>query len=380
MEKSGVICISKNTLFYIGSTIIILKYAMSSTNYPFDNPTGHMLVGIGLACFVMKIILTKYTLRQGICFLVLLLAAYLVLVQSGDDALVVSLVMGIAMKDTDLRTFFKIWTVLYLFIFLFTVGQSLSDSQIIYNIGRYDQDFGGDGMTEVSRYSFGFSHPNALQGTFFRIICGVLLLTDSKMVLVFAELLNVFLYTYSKSRTGFLCITVLILGFAAIKRYGRGFPEKWLRRIAMTAELIIVFCDLFIVLTYGKYPFLIWIDLLATGRFSLAYRLKRVVPYTLFGCDIFEYDAPFTIDNGIWLVILSYGLVTFAGFFMAYIYALNKLCSGNNYRAIVVIITCTMYSVSEATFGNLFISPALIIIFYMAFNDWIIKPELFMAV
>lgn len=358
--------IKKSTLFYVGYAILVVKYGMASTQHPFSDTVGHILVGISCIFFTLKILWTNNSLKEYICYAFFASICSLIFVFSGDDALLIFLLAGIAMKETDLKELFKIWVWIYGAIISVTVISSVLAPQAAFEIGRYD----GTYFEGIERYSLGFSHPNALQGTFFRLVCGILVLTDSWIFLLIAGALNVLLYMQSKSRTGFISITILIFGFWIMGYYGKRLSDKNMKRITMMIETLIVFMDLFIVYTYGKYALLVKLDSVMTGRFSLAYRLKETVPISLFGRNIFEYNAPFAIDNGIWAVIISYGLVAFIIFFSIYLYAIDRFNDAKYYQVIIIIIVCTLYSMSESTFGNLFINPALIIIFYMMSNNW----------
>lgn len=350
--------------FYWGFGLLIFKYALSSTNYYMSNKCSHVIAGLGLLCLLLKVINTKYTIREVQSFLMLLIIACLIFQRTGNDLLVISALLGISMKNTNFEKIIKIWIFIHAFILVVTFGRSIIGGLTTYYIGRFEQ---GE-FKNIVRYSYGFSHPNSFQGILFKIACGIVLLSNSNLVLICIEAINILIYTQTKSRTGLFGITILVFGCWLFKNGKRTLTKRRNWTIYILLELVIIVLDLLLVSFYGKFPMIAIVDNIITGRFSLTYRVKALVPYSLFGHNIFQYGAPFPIDNGIWNVILGSGIIAFLGFVILYCYTIKIESKEKNYKAVIIVLSYTLYSLCEDTFGNLFLSPALLIAFNCVFN------------
>lgn len=358
--------INKSDWLYLGVTIMAVRYFLSTLQLEFSPILTNSMIVIGIICMIVKISCTKYAKNEWVVFMSSLFVSLLLLYIKGDETFLVITIFIMAMKKSNIRILVKCWTYCNIILFCLAIIYSIIEGQNIYIIGRYE----GIHMIDVKRYSFGFSHPNGVLAAFFRIICGVIYLDENKSTkkIIMLELITLLLYYYTKSRTGVVCITLFLLMCFLIQKGKGTFVELIIAKIFLGVEISVVLFDLIAVYTYGKSKFIIALDYILTGRFSLSYRMFDYIKWSLFGTDVQAELLPYALDNSLWYVILMQGFVLFLLLTILYCWSVWKFEKRGKYLEANIILAFTLYSICENMYSAMFLNLGLILACYYLNN------------
>ena len=96
-------------------------------------------------------------------------------------------------------------------------------------------------------------------------------------------LVGFLLFTFSKSRAGFLVLLIYLVTFLMTKGLQKIIELKKLAFIYEIIYIFIVFFTLYSCYTYGKNKIIVLIDSVLTGRFMLASRIINKVSLSNMG-------------------------------------------------------------------------------------------------
>ena len=359
--------INRSDWLYLDVIIMAIRYFLSMLQLEFSPIVTNSMVVIGIVCMIAKISCTKYGKNEWIVFMISFAFSLLLLYAKEDETFLVITIFIMAMRKSNVRILVKCWTYCNIILFILTIISSIIEGQNIYVIGRYE----GIHMIDVERYAFGFSHPNGVLAAFFRIICGIIYLDENKSTkkIVTFELIAIFLYYYTKSRTGLVCITLFLFVCFWIQKTKGKSSESLIPKALLFLEMGAILFDLIAVYTYGKSKALVALDYVLTGRFSLAYRMFDYVDWSLFGTNIQAEQLPFSLDNSLWYVILMQGIILFLLLTILYCWSVWKFGKEKKYLEANIILAFTLYSICENMYSALFLNLGLILACYYLNNE-----------
>lgn len=198
-------------LFYIFWTLLLIGKGLGMTS---ANPAMVTITWVAIFFIIFKLLLSKWEKQELIATGVLLILGLAIFGKTRDAAVLLTIMAICASKDIDLKQLFKysFWLKLLMFVTRTSLAiANVIDRQILI---RYDS-----GDVHTIRYALGYGQPNATHYTLF-VICVLLFLAYRNLktwIFVLFELYNIFIFSYTNSRTGFLMTSLLILCVWAIK-------------------------------------------------------------------------------------------------------------------------------------------------------------------
>ena len=357
-------------LFSIGVFFMTIKTSLSfSKIIPYNDLLDNMLVSISLLCFIIVILNKKYNLKTLIIYLVIGILTLYSCIITGENLIMITVISILALRnfsfDKFINQIFKIEItiimihLIYSFICLIFL-QSTKISQNIMGITRFD---------------FGFSHPNVFSSYLYGVILMWVWLNYSNIQ--FKQIVGIFSigvisYAFTKTRTSFINLIIMLMLVVFCKKLKKN-QSKVIKKISMMIVPMLSLISLIMIINYDKRIEVIdFIDNLLTQRVKLgAYAYVRS-GITIFGQYIDYYNAVewtekwrltnFTFDNIytyfistlgiIWIVIIS---------FLFY-----KIARKSSNKVHIFIISWSLYGVTEIHgLNGFYCFPIFLVIFYL---------------
>lgn len=220
---------------------------------------------ISLFCgglFCLKIILTRYSFKEIILNVVLIVCSFLSLKVSGDArvlwfALAIIAAKGINLKKIVKYSLITLCICCFIFILLSLFGVT-NISSVYYNKG--------------TRFSFGMGHPNMCSAYYNIIFAHLGYLYFDKIKIkhtVFSSIGAIIIFLFTKSRTGMLVYIIAWLYFILLKK--KIFKKNEEKKLLM---IVLVACMMFFtilpIIYNNEKKYMNTIDNFMTGRFSQA--------------------------------------------------------------------------------------------------------------
>lgn len=273
----------------------------------------YILSAAACLCLGIKLVLTKYSVRQIGAMTFLCIIAFVSYRNSGRLGIVLTVFALIGLKDMELKKLFRIGLAIYGCSFAWTV--IMAKAGVIHN----PLDVHMKGGTELIRWGMGYSTGNVFHVSYF-ILTVFLCYTWGKrydvrrMLALMAGNLAVFLF--SLSYTGVIVTTFFLLMYLyGVKRRELSLAERILFQLPLPLCLIFSFGGPFLL----DIPLMQKVDAMVQARLSFsAYYLKNQ-PISLFGARM--RDIPFfwvIMDNGYVYIFMTFGIVIFALFCAGY--------------------------------------------------------------
>lgn len=325
-------------IFYIGFIMEILIRCLNSAGV--EIPYRGRLLQLAAVLFGIKIILTHYSKKEWSIIVIAAVLTVIPFVMLRETLWIQIAMMLIASKDITREKSFKLYFgLLSISMILMAI---LSACGVIENFVQI-KDFDRGGVE--TRYCFGFSHPNVFYSNLLLLLSiGIILLSKKIRVWGYAILMlaNIILFSLSKSRNGFIVITLLLLGVSIVKLFPAIMSKK---TTYCLGYLAIGFC---VLVSWGvllvEHPFIQRINDMLTGRIALAKTYAPIDTWTLWPntIDRFVVDMGFVKLMASWGIII--GLIYIALIFLNYRWLYKK----ENYIGVVVVLAYTVFTVIEA--------------------------------
>ena len=301
----------------------------------------------------------KYFLIQ-ICILLIAFYSYY---NSGRDELLLCIIFIIGAvntsRDDAFRTAFRANTIGMLIVIICALTGIISNSMTVSLRNG----------ANVSRYSMGFSHPNAFAALVLQLTA-LYIYFNFKTIkvrhLLLLEVANYFIFRVTYSRTSFVLATLLLMVIFIYKkasRIGLNRLSEWV--INNTSKVVLLLGaagSIYVALNYRKnlqiFSFLTNGDTLQT-RIRLLGQALEIYPITLFGQVIntvrsSEYN--FTLGNGVVLdnayifLLLAYGIVLTIVLVVFYLKTLKCEYLNSNVLFVICAILFIILGFSEKYF------------------------------
>ena len=343
-------------IFIISSMVLYVLAISNSQQSPLflniaNLVTNYFLFGFcALSLFVYKIRPSEVFMYFGIFVI-----SCIIYEHSNDPNIIKLILLIIIMRRFNIRKILYIFlisnvSILFITLFMFGIGQ-WADTIMIEN--------------STIKHSFGFIQPNSLGRTVFLII--LILLTGSamgefqkifkrKIWVGVLTLLLVYLLYMSKSTASILGSFLSLVFFVLVCLYKN--KSVLFKKIIKLSSLSLFFGSLsftFYFAINNSYNSVIGQTLnnILTGRLYFSYQYFSNYDLTMFGQKLFvntdtSIGAVYQyLDNGILVVVLSYGII-FAILLLIYYLALIERCFSRNLIPLLVpIVVLLVFSVVE---------------------------------
>ena len=355
------------TSFYLG---LIILFFLKFLGLNFGDSVYKIGTVVSMAFFFIKVINTKYTKKELVYIFFLALLAILLLLISHRPALPMSIIILISSKGINKKDFIKITfftcLIAYVIVILFGI------TGIFENVKITMDRLSTNGITQITRYSLGYYHPNVTYINYFIIITLYFLYKDNKIknyMYIIILLISILLYKITLSRTGFICL-LIILFFSFILKYEVPKKIKVIRYLKFL-PFILGFGIIGLSFLYnGNITIFSLFDKLFSGRLYYNNLFLTQMPITLLGVDMSILEnAELFLDCGYVLLFLSHGIIIFS----AFMYFTYKILNGVNYQNNIlfyIIITILIYCITEYFLTNILINYTLIY-----YNKFIFKEH-----
>lgn len=340
LKKAGEIC------FWIGLVIEILIVIIDKSAY--INPYEGWLFRITFVLFGIKVMTTKYTMKEWLCILGVGIVAAISYFVNEKDEVVRIVVFVAACKDLPLKNILK--TTLFVtaagsvVLFLLSVTGIFGALTMTANFGRGPFP----GIVET-RYCFGMGHPNAFQCMMFMmtVLCLYTYAKEMKwyhFVLLFA--VNFLVYQFTDSNTSLLVTVAAICGVAVMKYW------KWLQKSSFAywaGTLLVLGIVIFSAIGshYGRTTQFMWdLDQLLNGRFQYAHVVEasRLENWKLFAAP----ENTEFFDAGFIKLFYWYGIIPGCLYVFANLYLIYQSYKKQDYALLVIVVAFTVFSIMEA--------------------------------
>ena len=338
------------SIFFVYMAAALLAFSVTgwylyANDFLNSYPAAILLRKISLVLLFIKIIGTRYSLKQFLFFLAGSALAIYNYTLCGNTTFIYSIFFVTALKDVDLSTLFKI-------LFGSTTCSLLLWGTFSYlgigDVISITQDFGRDSIE--TRYCWGMHHPNIWHFAFARCIVYFVLGFKNKLkwsVFIALLLLNYFAYRLTISRTGFLATTIFLLMILAYR-----YLPKLMQTLAVKTAILSGIIGIYGLFLYFFYEYIttrsdlsmLICKKLTTGRLTKAASYLSRHPVQWFGSE-FYYETIF--DCGFLRLFYDNGYILAGIFFLAFFILLILALKHNWDVVITICIFTVLYSIYE---------------------------------
>lgn len=331
-------------LFFAGIMLeLLVMVTDNAANYTI--PYRGRITHVAFALFGIKIFLTNYKVKEWGVLGILTVIASSSYLTCGDEYVMRVVALVFAAKGVELRNVLKV------ILFAVVISTIIIVLLSFYSISGelFETRHFGRGEVET-RYMFGFNHANNVHDMLWYLFAMTIMVKKERirnLEMVLFGISNIVLYLFTKSRTGFIVIMLLVLLIFFVKNV----------RVSMIRSSLSIISILFLVCTMGLTLHASYynvytsrlvnrLDPYLTGRLQMLTEHAFIRDWTWFpGARSSEY-----VDNGFSTVFYCYGIVI-GVLLIVLILALirkNFLCK-NDYQAAVLVSTILVLFM-EATF------------------------------
>lgn len=334
--------------FYLGLIVELAIVILDKSAY--INPLEGQLFRLAFVLFGVKLLCSRYRVREWLWIVGFGIIAGLCYLASGRDEAVRLVVFCAAFQDVDLKKALKL-------TFWFTLAgclalMGLAATGLFGNM--YIIDEGDRGI----RYCFGLGHPNAFYCMFWVLVTLGIYLYHERMRLVHYGMLaalGVLLYLPTNSRTGILMLFFTLV-FAVVLTYGKGIREsRWIYLLGIGGFLLCVGLSVWIA-CYERYqgPFYPF-DRIFTGRITSMNNWTDgggiVANWRLFS----RPENVKYFDMGYVRLFYWYGIIPAAVFLAMYARTMWECRRRKDYAGFLLLTSFALYTMLEAHFVSVYL-------------------------
>lgn len=361
-------------VFYYFS-FLSLVFAKSLGFYS-GNTEYRIIMVFSMLCLGIKLVLTKYTLKEIIVMAAIALYAVFIYLKTGYITFTITVVTLLGAKNIDVYDLMK--KVLFVRLICMTVLISASTAGIV---GNFVKDQYDDGLT----YSFGFQNPNDFMVNVFVNVALIFYLNYKKLnVLYFLLSAYAFyaVYCVTKSMTGMMLGVFLLVVFLFLKIFDRlgnvGNKIKQIISAAVVPTSLWCFVGTFIVSAVFDVnnKFMFTLDQLVSGRLKIQHQYWLNYGFSLLGKDISRGAARWDgvqinngfLDSNYWCSFYKYGFVSVMIFIVFLVAASWYFHKKKDYNVVIIINTLCIYGLMEDFLISSIVNPFLLLAAYAVYS------------
>lgn len=344
--------LTSNTFFLIFLYLNVLCKGIGLDN---NNNIYFLLLILGGIFLFFKLVTDKFKKTELVKIVLFLLIGLFSFIATKKATLLITCICIAGMKNIEIDKIFKGMLNIRFVTFIIMVILALCNIIDNKTISMWR-----NGGLDV-RYSLGFGHPNSLHLAFFILVslylyCRYEKIKPIEYIIWFG--LNIFIYSYSGSRTGFI-LSILLLLLSLISK------NKKIENILLKTPIPLLFSILLFsfgtAIMYNKIEFLDKLNSIFNGRFAYSNYYITHYGFSLFGENILS-DKNALFDNGYIFLYIQYGLL---GALMV-LYFMLSVCKqikcNKDIRKTIIVIVYIIYSFAESITPNIFMN--IILLFY----------------
>lgn len=309
----------------------------------------YIIVLIVMGLMTIYLIKLKMKKKELVTIVLIFIACAYSTYISGAIDFIISFLLALIFYKRDEKNFIKYFFISSICCYILTI--------VLYNLGVLNNN-SIKRITEegtVVRNSLGFAHVNGVFKHLISIILAGYLLIDDKYlkrysIVVFV--ISTILYTYSASRTGYLCtiLFLIIANFFNITKF------KIVRKYSKYTFLILTILTILIALKFGVYEDDMVNELLSNRPYIWNYYIRTGKLLSMFGTEI--QGSFFVIDNVYLTYLVAYGIITYIIYFILNFisYSIIK----ENRKVLLVFIIFAIYGIFE-TLSSYYTNFALVL-------------------
>lgn len=331
---------------------------------------------LGAVFFMLKMVFTRYSVKEYIAIILILLLGILVYMQSGEKSLLICFTMMLGIKGVSELRVFKLGSIIWIVSFI-----TMYILAVVGVIPEYASTMLRAGWPTILRHSLGYPHPNSLHASYFIIVVFVLYLSKDlrksylTAVSVALFLGNLYVFMYSLSRNGFAITCFYILfNFYMLNRNKRSKVENALIMAALPIGLIFIL--LFPLITKGE-VFETFNRHLA-GRFEYTRYYLTYQPLRLFGIEsipVPQNTYEYVIDSSYVYLIFRLGIIAFFLVLVMMLVTLYDAIKNDRRAEVALLVSFYLYGIIELYLFNQSYKNFTFIFIGMWFYRWIHKAS-----
>lgn len=346
-KRIGEIC------FWIALFIELIIVIVDKSAYL--NPYESQLFRITFLLFGIKLITTKYTMKEWICIAVVgVIAACSYFINEKDETVravvFIASCKGISLKK-NLKVIFYVTMIGCMALILLSVTGIFGGMSVTADYGREAIE---------TRYTLGMGHPNALHCMIWMVITLAMYAYDSSMkwyhYLLFM-IINIATYLLTNSNTGMMLATVMIFGVVVLHYISLLQKASW---VYVAGAMVVIACIGFSV--YGAYAgngwndsntFMYKLDKVLNGRYEYCYKVEaaRLSNWKIFAApENTEY-----FDAGFVRAFYWYGIIPGILYGLMHLYLIWQSFKHKDYVLLVMVVAFAVYHLMEAHFVSVYL-------------------------
>lgn len=331
-------------LFFAGIMLELLVMVTDNASN-FTIPYRGRLTHVAFLLFCIKILFTKYKVKEWLTLISLTFIACISYLTCEDEYVLRVIAFLFAAKGIELGRIFRvilvsllISTLVIAVLSLFNISGSLMETR---HFGRGEVE---------TRYMFGFNHANNVHDILWFMFSLIIMIKKEKLKnleIILFGIANVVLYMFTRSRTGFLVVMVMIILLVFIRNF-RASVTRW---CLLVASLITLLSVVFLTIHSSIYNIdnsyiMNKLDPLLNGRLQMVTEHANIKDWTWFP----EARSSEYVDNGFSTVIYCYGIVIGLLLLILILILIHKqFVSRDNYM-VVILISTILVLFMESTF------------------------------
>ncbi|MDE6186416.1 MAG: hypothetical protein K2G39_13470 [Lachnospiraceae bacterium] len=303
---------------------------------------------LALCGWALKLIFTEYTWGELALSAFLLLLGGTIYLNTHEKGALFCILLVCGMKGMEVKKVFRVglitWILSFGGLFLLT-SFHLVDSQFKVHDKL--------GLGRIIRWSLGYAHPNVLHISYLILVCFIVYLMQEKFRFrTFAALmlLNLYVFMYSLSSTGFLAVSIL-LAFAFYWSLRKKFCKAEQILIQLCLPMCILLSLIAPVILEGRAFELV--NKLVNNRLVLSKWFLQNQPVQLLGVDTRELVTSLrTMDNSYVFAWITYGILFFILVIIAYAVVIFRKTRAQDGVSLCLILSCLIAGVTEPFLFN----------------------------
>lgn len=345
--------IRKSDLFLIFVYLNVFCKGIGLNN---DSFFYQVLMIFGIIAVVIKLFLEKYQRRELLIVVIICSIGMANFILTRTPTLLLTCVCLSGMKGVNIDSLFKGMYYIRLITFISMIALSLTgiiENSIVqmWRNGNFD-----------TRYTLGFGHPNTLHISLFILLSLYIYLNFDKLDLkryVFLFASNIYIYSFSKSRTGLMGCTILLL-LCIVSKSNRIHIKSLLYKAPKITFLFMIAFSYVTAVLYGRLPILTLLNALLNNRIVYSSYFIQNYGLTLFGSNIDSASA--ILDSSYIAFLALYGIVGFILIGIILFSVCKYVESQKDMKKIVLVLAYLIYIFTEGFGINIFMN--IILLFF----------------
>lgn len=303
---------------------------------------------IALFGWALKQVFTEYTWSEMVLCGFLALLGIMIYLNTHEKGALFCILLVCGMKGMEVKKVFRVglitWILSFGGLFLLT-SFHLVDSQFKVHDKL--------GLGRIIRWSLGYAHPNVLHISYLILACFIVYLMQDKFRFrTFAALmlLNLYVFMYSLSSTGFLAVTILL-----VLAYYWSIRKKFCK----AEQILIQFCLPICILLSLIAPVILkgrefeLVNKLVNNRLVLSKWFLENQPAQFLGVDTIDLVTSLrTMDNSYVFAWITYGIIFFILAMIAYAILIFGKTREQDGVSLCLILACLIAGVTEPFLFN----------------------------